>query len=40
MENVSLHNLQCEEVISQPEEKGPLENVQSDEPKFLDDCPR
>ncbi|XP_040584827.1 transcription factor TFIIIB component B'' homolog isoform X3 [Mesocricetus auratus] len=29
----------CEEVISQPEEKGPLENVQSDEPKFLDDCP-
>ncbi|XP_027257434.1 transcription factor TFIIIB component B'' homolog isoform X2 [Cricetulus griseus] len=40
MENESLKNLQCEEdVISQPEKKGPFENVQSDEVKFLDECP-
>ncbi|XP_051038794.1 transcription factor TFIIIB component B'' homolog [Phodopus roborovskii] len=39
VENESLKNLQCEDVISQPEKKGSFENVQSDEPKFLDECP-
>lgn len=40
MENESLKNLQCEDVISQPEKKDPSGNVHSDEPKVLNECPR
>lgn len=39
MENESLKNLHCEDVTSQPEKKDPSENVHSDEPKVLNECP-
>ncbi|XP_059132277.1 transcription factor TFIIIB component B'' homolog [Peromyscus eremicus] len=39
MENESVKNFQCEDVIPQPEKKDPLESVQSDEPKVLNEHP-
>lgn len=39
IENESVKNFQCEDVIPQPEKKDPLESVQSDEPKVLNEHP-
>ncbi|XP_051028423.1 transcription factor TFIIIB component B'' homolog [Acomys russatus] len=39
MEKESNKNCQCEDTLSQPERKGTLEHVQSDEPRVLNDCP-
>ncbi|KAL6043869.1 hypothetical protein STEG23_011825 [Scotinomys teguina] len=37
MESESVKNFQCEDVIPQPEKMNPLESVQSDEPKVLNE---
>ncbi|XP_036062671.1 transcription factor TFIIIB component B'' homolog isoform X2 [Onychomys torridus] len=39
MDNESVKNFQCEDVVPQPEKKDPLDSVQSDEPKVLNDHP-
>ncbi|XP_076783394.1 transcription factor TFIIIB component B'' homolog isoform X2 [Arvicanthis niloticus] len=39
MGNESHKNLQCEDTVSQPEKKDPFENMQSDQPKVLNECP-
>lgn len=40
MGNESHKNLQCEGAASEPEQKDPVESLQSEQPRALSECPR